>query len=86
MSMKIERALDWNGIAGTISGELAYIGYNPDLHRMYQNIGKMVTELSKLEVQARRTQKFSHLDDKVAEINKAIDHLEKLILMAKLMK
>jgi len=25
-------------------------------------------------------------DDKVAEINKAIDHLEKLVLMANLMK
>jgi hypothetical protein len=84
--MKIEKAIDWNGVCGTISGELAHIGYNPDLHRMFQNIGKMVTELSKLEVEARRTQKFTYLASKVEEINKAIDHLEKLILMAKLMK
>jgi hypothetical protein len=52
---------------------------------MFSNIGSMVSELSKLEVTFRRTQKYSMLDDKVAEINKAIDHLEKLILMAKLM-
>ena len=84
--MKIEKAIDWNGVCGTISGELAHIGYNPDLHRMFQNIGKMVTELSKLEVEARRTQKFTYLVSKVEEINKAIDHLEKLILMAKLMR
>lgn len=84
--MKIERAIDWNGVCGTISCDLAYIGYNPDLHRLYQNIGKMVTELSKLEVTFRRTQKYSMLEDKVAEINKAIDHLEKLILIAKLMR
>jgi predicted nuclease with TOPRIM domain len=84
--MKIKQALDWNGICGTISGELAYIGYNADLHKMFQNIGRMVTELSKLEVEARRLQKFSYLDSKVEEINNAIDHLDKLILIAKLMK
>lgn len=62
------------------------IGYNPDLQKMYKNIDKMVTELSKLEVGMRRVQKYSMLDDKVAEINKAINHLEKLLLMANLMK
>jgi hypothetical protein len=62
------------------------IGYNPDLRRMHKNIDKMVTELSKLEVAIRRTGKFSILDDKVAEINKAINHFEKLLLMANLMK
>lgn len=86
MGMKIEKATDWNGLCSTISGDLAYIGYNPDLHRMYQNIGKMVTELSKLEVDARRLQKFSYLNSKVEEINKAITHLEGLILIARLMK
>jgi hypothetical protein len=53
---------------------------------MHKNIDKMVTELSKLEVAIRRTGKFSMLDDRVAEINKAINHFEKLLLMANLMK
>ena len=83
--MKIERALDWNKASDDIRSQLGTIGYNPDLRKMFSNIDKMVSELSKLEVGFRRTQKYSMLDDKVAEINKAIDHLEKLILVAKLM-
>jgi predicted nuclease with TOPRIM domain len=53
---------------------------------MHKNIDKMVSELSKLEVNLRRTGKFEMLDDRVSEINKAINHLEKLLLMANLMK
>jgi hypothetical protein len=84
--MKIERALDWNQVSIELSAQMNGIGYNPDLVRMHLNIGKMVTDLSKLEVAIRRTGKFSMLDDKVADINKAINHLEKLLLMANLMK
>ena len=84
--MKIERALDWNQVSIDLSSQMSGIGYNPDLVRMHKNIDKMVTELSKLEVAIRRTGKFSMLDDKVAEINKAINHFEKLLLMANLMR
>jgi predicted nuclease with TOPRIM domain len=83
--LKIERAIDWNNVSDDLRSQLGTIGYNPDLRKMFGNINSMVSELSKLEVMFRRTQKYSMLDDKVAEINKAIDHLEKLILMAKLM-
>lgn len=83
--MKIERALDWNKVSDDLRTQMGTIGYNPDLRKMLANIDKMVTELSKLEVSFRRVQKNIILDEKVAEINKAIDHLEKLILMAKLM-
>jgi hypothetical protein len=83
--MKIERALDWDRVSVDIISQLNSIPYNPDLKLMVKNINSMVSELSKLEVSIRRTQKFSLLDDKVADINKAIDHLEKLILVAKLM-
>ena len=84
--MKIERAIDWNQVSIDLSSQMNGIGYNPDLHRMHKNIDKMVTELSKLEVSFRRTQKFEMLDERVAEINKAINHFEKLLLMANLMK
>ncbi len=84
--MKIERALDWNKVSSDLSSQMNGIGYNPDLVRMHKNIDKMVTELSKLEVSFRRTQKFEMLDNRVAEINAAINHLEKLVLMANLMK
>ena len=84
--MKIERALDWNQVSNDLSSQMNGIGYNPDLHRMHKNIDKMVSELSKLEVNLRRTGKFEMLNDKVAAVNTAINHLEKLVLMANLMK
>lgn len=62
------------------------IGYNADLQKMFWNIDEMVTELSKLEVEARRTKSTSYLSNKILEINKAIDYLEKLILVGLLMK
>lgn len=84
--MKIERAIDWDQVSVELATQMNGIGYNPDLVRMHLNIGKMVTELSKLEVNLRRTGKFEILDARVANINKAIDHFEKLLLMANLMK
>ena len=84
--MKIERALDWNKVSDDIRSQLGTIGYNPDLRKMFSNIDKMVSELSKLEVTFRRSGKYSFLDDKVLQINNAINHLEKLILIANLMK
>ena len=84
--MKIERALDWNQVSDQLRIQMNSAGYNPDLNKMLKNIDTMVTELSKLEVLGRRTQKYSFLDDKVLQINNAIDHLEKLILIAQLMR
>ena len=84
--MKIERAIDWNQVSIDLSSQMNGIGYNPDLVRMHRNLDKMVTELSKLEVNLRRTGKFEMLDSRVVDINKAINHFEKLLLMANLMK
>jgi hypothetical protein len=85
--MKIESSLDWHEVHSKLRSQIQQLGwYNPDLQRLLNNITNMVTELSKLEVTFRRIHKHSMLVETVSEINKAIDHLEKLILMAKLMK
>jgi hypothetical protein len=85
--MKIESSLDWHEVYSKLRLQIQQLGwYNPDLQRLLNNITTMVTELSKLEVTFRRTHKHSMLTETISEINKAIDHLEKLILMAKLMK
>lgn len=84
--MKIERAIDWDTVSNRLRSQMSSIGYNPDLQKMYWNIDKMITELSKLEVNLRRSGKYSVLDEKVLQINNAIDHLEKFILMAQLMR
>ena len=83
--MKIERALDWDKVSNDLLMQLNTLRYNADLRLMLKNINGMVTDLSKLEVSFRRTRKYSIIEDKLSDINNAIDHLEKLILMAKLM-
>jgi hypothetical protein len=84
--MKIETALDWQQVSVQVNKDLNSIGYNPDLRKMFNNIQLMVTELSKLEVNGRRIRSTDYTKNQVEKINKAIDHLEKLILMGLLMK
>ena len=84
--MKIQTALDWQEASIQISKDLNRIGYNPDLRKMFNNLQLMVTELSKLEVNGRRLKTNNFTQTQVDKINKAIDHLEKLILMGLLMK
>lgn len=64
---------------------LRSIRYNPDLHKMLKNIDSMITELSKLEASCRHHTKRYHLEEPMIKVNKSLDHLEKLILVAKLM-
>ncbi len=82
--MKIESSLDWLEVGGELTRQLNKLPYNPDLRRFIHNIDIMVTELSKAEVEARRINKLEYTKEKVDDINKAIDHLEKLLLIAKL--
>ena len=84
--MKIQVATDFQTISSQFRSDLNSLNYNPDLRKMLKNIEKMVEELSKMEVDARRKQKYTYTETKVLEINTAIDHLEKLILVAKLMQ
>jgi len=84
--MKIEKATDWQDVHTKLRSQMLSIGYNPDLQRMLNNITNMVSELSNLEVDARRTRIEHYAKEKVNEVNKAIDHLEKLLLIAQLMR
>ena len=84
--MKITSSLDWDKVETQLRTQVNSLPYNPDLRKMLNNITTMVTELSKLEVETRRTQKFSYTEPQLIKINQAIDHLEKLLLMAELMK
>ena len=84
--MKIEKATDWQEVHTQLRSQMLGIGYNPDLQKMLNNITNMVSELSNLEVTARRTRVEHYTKEKVNEINKSIDHLEKLLLIAQLMR
>lgn len=84
--MKIEQAVDWQKVKASLLKQMKVIGYNPDFNKMIKNIDSMVTELSKVEVEARRIRKSNMIQNQLGEINKAIDHLEKLLLIAQLMR
>jgi hypothetical protein len=84
--MKIETSLDWRNITSKLHTQLNNLPYNSDLYKMLKNIDKMVDDLSKLEVEARRIRNTSYLSDKISDINKSINHLEKLIVVANLMR
>lgn len=66
--------------------EIRSVRYNPDLYHIHKNLDAMITELSKVEVIARSNPaKIYMVEDKIKEIEKAKDYLEKILLMAKLM-
>jgi hypothetical protein len=84
--MKIEVATDWQEVHTELRVQLRKLGYNPDLQKMLNNITDMVVNLSKVEVDARRSKSDWAANEHLIKINKAIDHLEKLLLMAMLMR
>lgn len=83
--MEIKTSLDWEQVSILLMQQQNALPYNRDLQKLYKNIVNMVSELSKLEVDARRLNSPYKTAEKIAEINSAIDRLEKLILIAKLM-
>ena len=83
--MEIKTSLDWEQVSILLLQQQNALPYNRDLNKMYKNISNMVRELSRLEVDARRLNAPYMTEEKIAEINSAIDRLEKLMLIAKLM-
>lgn len=83
--MEIISAISARQRCDKIRRDLKSIRYNPDLHKMLKNIESMVTELSKLETQCRHHTKRYQLDEPTKKLSQSIDHLEKLIIVAKLM-
>lgn len=83
--LKIQNSLEWDMVFKKLAGHLHTLPYNPDLYKMLNNIDDMVQELSKSEVEARRLHKPEYTKQKVDAINDAIDHFEKLLIIAKLM-
>jgi hypothetical protein len=80
----IQTSLDWNKEKDRLKKHLSSINYNPNLHKVLNNIDTMVQDLSKLEVEARRTHNNSKLVESLEKINQSILQLEKLIVIAKL--
>ena len=61
------------------------ITFTQDATRILNNVIKLVTELSQLEVEARQTRRLYKVNDCKARLDQAIDNLEKLLIIAKLL-
>lgn len=83
--MQIQTSLDWQAVHSELRKQIEQLSYNPDLRKMLNNISNMVSELSSAEVETRRINKPGYNKEMVDNINNAINHLEKLLIIAKLM-
>jgi hypothetical protein len=68
-----------------LRSQLKTIRYNPDLRKMLKNIEQMVDELSSIEVKARQSKQPNLGDSLRVKLESAVDYLEKLILMMRLL-
>lgn len=80
--MKIYAATEWNKVHDRFRGELSKINYNHDLQKLLKNIDRMVSDLSKAEVDARRTRVYTTVNEHLDQINNSIVKLDKLIVWA----
>lgn len=78
-------AIAWQNKLEDLRRSLRSSTYNPDLYKLLKNIQDMITELSKLEVQARQNGSDQKCIAQNEKIKQTVDYLEKLILMLKLM-
>ncbi len=80
--MKIQNSLEWEQARGELKTQIEKLPYDPSIRRMVKNIDAMVTQLSKIEVEARRTKVSYYRDAQLTKINDAIDDVNKILVIA----
>ena len=84
--MNIKRSTDWDNLRSEIVSQVRTLNYNPDIRKMIKNIDTLVSNLSKLEVEARRTKRDYYLKQPLEEINSALATLDQFITLAHLLQ
>ena len=82
--MTINSAIEGRTVCDQLDAELHKLRHNPDLRKMLRNIENMVTEISKKEVMCRQSRNIRLLEEPLQRLNSAVEHLQKLILIAQL--
>jgi hypothetical protein len=82
----IKNSLEWDPYRRNLVEQIRLLPYNPDLRRMVRNVDVMVEELSRAEVEARRTHRPFEKLPELQAANQAIQDLEKWIMMAALLQ
>ena len=78
-------AVEARELVSSLRVQLGRMPYNPDLRKYCDNLGKMVSDLSSVEVEARRSRRTEKYDIQADKLEKAVAHLQHLMLMHRLM-
>lgn len=84
--MQLNNSLDWQKIEKDLLQTIFDLGYNRDLHRIFANIKQMITVLSQLEVESRRTKKDYLVQEQLNKINESLKQINKFIMLLRLSK
>ena len=84
MHRRFETALEASKVVDDLYRQLRTISFNKDLYKYHKNCQGLVSVLGCAEVKARQSHKKSLTDEPRENLAKAIDYLEKMILIAKL--
>lgn len=79
--MKIKNSLEWDPIRQELKQQILKLPYDTSIRQMLKNIDGMVADLSKTEVEARRTKVSYYRDEKLSKVNEAIESLDKIIII-----
>lgn len=79
--MEIKTTADWFDVDTELQRQIRGVGYNRDLAKMKRNLDSMITDLSRAEVEARRTKNYRYIQPQIDQINNSIQSLEHWILM-----
>jgi hypothetical protein len=83
--MKIKNSLEWDPIRQELKQQILQLPYDTSIRRMLKNIDRMVADLSKTEVEARRTKVAYYRNEKLSKVNEAIESLDKIIIIGLLL-
>ena len=79
--MKIKNSLEWQTVRQEFKEQILKLPYDASIRQMLKNIDTMVTDLSRTEVEARRTKASYYRDEKLSKVNEAIESLDKIIII-----
>jgi len=84
MERKFETAVEARKIIDDLAVQAKTLNYNNDLRKLIKNAEKLLAVLSSAEVQERQSHKKQLTNKPREELAKAIDYIEKMLLILRL--
>ena len=80
--MKIQNSLEWETVRQDLKQQILKLPYDTSIRQMLKNIDTMVADLSRTEVEARRTKVPYYRDAQLTKINDSISAINKILVIA----